>query len=331
MESWTVNLNQPDWQNAPEAEAVCQAIARGELVAVPTETVYGLAADATNGTACAKIFEAKGRPQFNPLISHVASFEAATAHGEFEQRALKLADAFWPGPLTLVLPKKPDSPISDLATAGLQTVALRVPDGPVMRFLSEATGKPLAAPSANRSGKISPTRAADVVADLGSSLSFVIDAGPCEIGIESTIVGLTDGTARLLRPGGIAREEIEQVLGSALLGADAHMHPEAPTAPGMLTSHYAPNSTMTLNAAEVASGEALLSFGSERLPGADQAVAEFNLSPGCDFREAAANLFQAMRILDASGSRAIKVQFIPNIGLGEAINDRLQRAAAPRG
>ncbi len=330
MQRWNLNLDTPDWQDAPEAKAACDALLNGELVAVPTETVYGLAADATNGRACAKIFEAKGRPQFNPLISHVASLDAARDHGDFDEQALKLAKAFWPGPLTLVVPKKKSSPISDLATAGLQTVALRVPEGPVMRFLSERIGRPLAAPSANRSGKISPTRAEDVVADLGPSLSLVIDAGPCSVGVESTIVGLIDGTPRLLRPGGLPREDIEKVLGEHLDGVPYGMASDAPAAPGMLTSHYAPEAAMVLNASEVFPADGLLSFGPHTLPGAETAHAEVNLSPSGDLGEAAANLFQAMRTLDSSGVRTIRVQFIPNFGLGEAINDRLRRAAAPR-
>lgn len=330
MQRWTLDPNSPDWQASPEVESVCGVLLNGELAAIPTETVYGLAADATNGIACAKIFEAKGRPQFNPLISHVASVAAAEEHAEFSDEARALADAFWPGPLTLVLPKKRSSPICDLATAGLDTVALRVPDGPVMRLLSERTGKPLAAPSANTSGKISPTRAEDVIADLAKSLSYVIDAGPCSVGIESTIVGLTDETPRLLRPGGISREDIEQVLGSRLQGAPESMRPDAPSAPGMLSSHYAPNARMILNVSEASAEDALLSFGPERLPGADKARAEFNLSPRGDLAEAASNLFTAMRALDAAGTGSIRVQFIPSLGLGEAINDRLQRAAAPR-
>ncbi|WP_428670028.1 L-threonylcarbamoyladenylate synthase [Roseibium sp.] len=331
MQRWTLDIDTPDWQSAPEAETACTALLNGELVAVPTETVYGLAADATNGKACAKIFQAKGRPQFNPLISHVASLEAAREHGVFDAQALALAEAFWPGPLTLVVPKKKSSPISDLATAGLETVALRVPAGPVMRFLADRTGRPLAAPSANLSGRISPTRAEDVIADLGSSLSVVIDAGPCAVGVESSIVGLIDGTPRLLRPGGLPREEIEKILGRPLQDASPDMAPEAPAAPGMLTSHYAPDAKMILNAHEASPEDGLLSFGPDPLPGAASARAEVNLSPTGDLAEAAANLFQAMRTLDASGVTTIRVQFIPSFGLGEAINDRLRRAAAPRG
>ncbi|WP_422375194.1 L-threonylcarbamoyladenylate synthase [Roseibium sp.] len=330
MQRWTLDIDSPDWKSAPEADAVCSALLAGDLVAIPTETVYGLAADATNGTACARIFEAKGRPQFNPLISHVPSLESALDHGHFDDRALKLAKAFWPGPLTLVVPKKKGSPISDLATAGLETVALRVPNGPVMRFLAERTGRPLAAPSANRSGRISPTRAGDVVADLEPSLSYVIDAGPCAVGIESTIVGLIDDQPRLLRPGGLTREDIEQVLGTELATRDPSTQPDAPAAPGMLTSHYAPNARLVLEAAEASAEDGLLSFGPTRLPGAEVARAEFNLSQTGDLTEAAANLFQAMRWLDASGVAVIRAQIIPNFGLGEAINDRLRRAAAPR-
>ncbi|WP_299480050.1 L-threonylcarbamoyladenylate synthase [uncultured Roseibium sp.] len=330
MQRWNVDLNTTDWQTAPEASEVSAALLNGELVAIPTETVYGLAADATNGLACAKIFEAKGRPQFNPLISHVPALSDAREHGDFGPMSLALAEAFWPGPLTLVVPKKETSSISDLATAGLQTVALRVPEGPVMRFLSTKTGKPLAAPSANRSGKISPTRAQDVVADLESSLSFIVDGGPCEVGIESTIVGLTDAVPRLLRPGGIGRESIESVLGTTLQAAPSEMRQDAPSAPGMLESHYAPDAKVILNAQEASPSDALLSFGPDRLPGAESANAEFNLSKNADLKEAASRLFAGMRELDKSGANVIRVQFIPSFGLGEAINDRLRRAAAPR-
>lgn len=330
MQLWKLDTSDYDWQQSAMADAACKSLLAGELAAIPTETVYGLAADATNATACARIFEAKGRPQFNPLISHVASLDAAREHGDFSEQALKLANAFWPGPLTIVVPKKQSSAICDLATAGLDTVALRVPGGFVMRFLSEKSGRPLAAPSANRSGKISPTRAEDVIADLASSLGFVIDAGPCAVGIESTIVGFVDETPRLLRPGGLAREEIERVLGVQLAAAAPDMKADAPTAPGMLSSHYAPDAHLYLNAREASPRDALLSFGPEPLPGAEHAFSEFNLSPRGDLVEAAANLFRAMRELDASGAQAIRAQFIPSEGLGEAINDRLRRAAAPR-
>lgn len=330
MRRWTVDLSTQGWQQAPEAEEICKVLVSGGLAAVPTETVYGLAADATSGMACAKIFAAKGRPSFNPLISHLPSLEAARHHGVFDDRALKLAEAFWPGPLTLVVPKAQGSEISDLATAGLSTVALRVPAGPVMRFLAEKTGRPLAAPSANRSGRISPTRAEDVIADLGESVDWVIDAGPCDVGIESTIIGLTGDAVRLLRPGGISREAVENVLQTTVVGAAPDAQPDAPAAPGMLTSHYAPNAEMHLNAQNVLPGEALLSFGPDPLPGREEAAAEVNLSRSGDLVEAAANLFQAMRTLDSSGVAVIQVQDIPSSGLGEAINDRLRRAAAPR-
>lgn len=330
MQRWTLDIDSSDWHSAPEADGVCAAILAGELVAVPTETVYGLAADATNGAACARIFEAKGRPRFNPLISHLPSLETAQRHGDFGKEALALAEAFWPGPLTLVVPKLPASPICDLATAGLNTVALRVPDGPVMRFLAERTGRPLAAPSANRSGRISPTRAEDVVTDLEPALSYVIDAGPCAVGIESTIVALVDGTPRLLRPGGLSRDDIESVLGQRLADINPDLQPDAPAAPGMLTSHYAPDARLILNAQVASPQDGLLSFGPTPLPGAARAPAEFNLSPSGDLREAAANLFHALRVLDSSGVTTIRAQIIPSFGLGEAINDRLRRAAAPR-
>jgi L-threonylcarbamoyladenylate synthase len=327
MRRWTVQLTCDDWRSDPQAEEVCRVLLNGELVAIPTETVYGLAADATNSFACARIFAAKGRPQFNPLISHVASLEAAMVHGAFNADARKLAEAFWPGPLTLVVPKSSSSPICDLATAGLETVALRVPAGPVMRFLSERTGRPLAAPSANISGRISATRAEEVIEDLAEALSFVVDAGPCSVGIESTIISCIDDTPRLLRPGGIPREAIEHLLGKPLQSPEAR---EAPAAPGMLSSHYAPSTPVRLNASEVRPGEALLSFGGNRLANAGNAIAEINLSETADLTEAAACLFSALRRLDANAPTAICVQNIPSDGLGEAINDRLRRAAAPR-
>ncbi|WP_422785529.1 L-threonylcarbamoyladenylate synthase [Roseibium algae] len=330
MQRWTVDLTQTGWKSAPEVPAVCRALAEGNLVAIPTETVYGLAADATSSIACAKIFAAKGRPQFNPLISHLPTLEAALEHGDFNDDALKLANAFWPGPLTLVVPKKASSSICDLATAGLNTVALRVPAGPVMRFLSSKTDAPLAAPSANLSGKVSTTTADAVAADLGPSLSYIIDAGACSVGVESTIVALVDGCARLLRPGGVTRDSLEAVLGKPLVGVSASASQDAPQAPGMLSSHYAPSAAVRLDATKVAPGDALLSFGPHPLPGAGNACAEFNLSSTGNLTEAAASLFTALRKLDASGAATINVQNIPENGLGEAINDRLRRAAAPR-
>lgn len=329
MRRWTIDGGN-DWRTSQTAEAVCSALKDGELVAVPTETVYGLAADATSSIACTRIFEAKGRPQFNPLISHVDSFKTAQLHGVFNQDAQRLANVFWPGPLTLVVPKLPTSDICDLATAGLTTVALRVPSGSIMQFLAHKTGRPLAAPSANISGRISATSAEDAVADLEPSLSFVVDAGPCPVGIESTIVSCVDAAPQLLRPGGIDRALIENALGYALQGPAALSDPLKPDAPGMLKSHYAPTAQMRLRANDVRAGEALLSFGAARPFGSDRAIKEINLSPTGDLTEAAARLFSALRELDAAGARTICVQDIPLTGLGEAINDRLQRAAAPR-
>ena len=327
MRRWSVNLAEENWRDAPQASEVVQTLLDGELAAIPTETVYGLSADATNPLACAKVFSAKGRPQFNPLISHVASLDAARKHGEFNAQALKLAEKFWPGPLTLVVPKKTTSPICDLATAGLQTVALRVPAGPIMRLLSEKGGIPIAAPSANISGRISTTTADAVAADLSSALGYLVDAGPCPVGIESTIVSCVEDNPRLLRPGGISREALENILGRPLEGA---AESKTPAAPGMLASHYAPAAKVRLNAKDVRPGEALLSFGADRLPSADKAIAEINLSVSEDLTEAAARLFASLRELDNSQTETICVQKIPECGLGEAINDRLQRAAAPR-
>lgn len=328
MRRWSVDLKSTAWMTSRLLQPVADALVAGELVGIPTETVYGLGADATNGRACANIYAAKGRPSFNPLISHVESLDAAQRHGVFDERALKLARAFWPGPLTLVLPRRDGSPIADLVTAGLDTLALRVPDAPVMRWLAEASGRPLAAPSANLSGKISATTADDVIADLGDRIGHVIDAGPCPIGVESTIVSLAGPRATLLRPGGLPRAEIEALIGEPL--ALAASDDAAPMAPGMMTSHYAPSASVRLAVAELHPGEALLAFGPSLPRNADQAVAQFNLSVTGDLSEAAANLFTGLRRLDLSGAGSIAVQPIPSEGLGEAINDRLRRAAAPR-
>ncbi|NBN78854.1 threonylcarbamoyl-AMP synthase [Microvirga tunisiensis] len=329
MQRWSVDLKSTAWRTSGLLAPVAEALRAGALVGVPTETVYGLAADATNGQACAGIYAAKGRPSFNPLISHVESLAAAERHGVFDARARALAAAFWPGPLTLVLPRQQGSAISDLVTAGLDTLALRVPDAPVMRWLAEASGRPLAAPSANLSGRISPTTADDVAADLGDRIQHLIDAGPCAIGVESTIVSLAGQRPTLLRPGGLSREAIVAVLGEDLMTADSD--DAAPLAPGMLTSHYAPGATVRLEARGVLPGEALLGFGPVPPADAGLAVACFNLSESGDLAEAAANLFTGLRRLDRSGAACICVQPIPAHGLGEAINDRLRRAAAPRG
>ncbi|MDK9695652.1 MAG: L-threonylcarbamoyladenylate synthase [Siculibacillus sp.] len=310
--------------------AAVTALSAGHLVGLPTETVYGLGADATDGRAVAAIYAAKGRPSFNPLIAHVPDLPAAERHGVFDDRARALARAFWPGPLTLVVVKRPESPISDLASAGLDTIGLRVPADAVTREILTRFGRPVAAPSANRSGRVSPTRAEDVMEELGDAVDEVIDTGPTPVGVESTIVALFDGRARLLRPGGVPREAIEAVLGEALADEPPPVDDAAPLAPGMLSSHYAPAARVRLDAASVAPGEALIAFGPDRPAGADHAAAIFDLSPAGDLTEAAANLFRALRDLDARGVTGIAVAPIPSEGLGEAIVDRLRRAAAPR-
>lgn len=313
---------------ARAAEILCA----GGLVAFPTETVYGLGADATSATAIAGIYAAKERPRFNPLISHLASADAAFAQGAFDAEAEVLARAFWPGPLTLVIPAGPGCTVSDLARAGLDTVALRVPADPLAQDLLAQAGRPIAAPSANRSGRVSPTNADHVLADLDRRIDAVLDGGPTQVGIESTIVACLGDTPRLLRSGGIARDDIESVLGRRLAqaGPDAGHGPAAPLAPGMLASHYAPRARVRLGAEGIEPGEAALLFGPLDLPGADLARARVNLSSRGDLDEAAAALFGALRSLDASGAAAIAVAPIPDHGLGEAINDRLRRAAAPR-
>ncbi|WP_025034574.1 L-threonylcarbamoyladenylate synthase [Bradyrhizobium sp. DOA9] len=313
------------------AEAAARRLAAGGLVAFPTETVYGLGADAANAAAIAHLYAAKGRPAFNPLIAHVANLEAARRIGRFDARALALANAFWPGPLTLVVPKTEGCPVADLATAGLDTVAIRIPAHPVAQAILRAFGGAVVAPSANISGHVSPTLAAHVESDLAGRIDLIIDGGPVTVGVESTIVGCLDAPM-LLRPGGLSRERIEAVLGAPLARppAEAESDDSQPLAPGMLASHYAPRALVRLNAREVAPGEALLAFGPERLPGLDAASAVMNLSPAADLDEAAANLFGYLRSLDANTPRAIAVMPIPQDGLGEAINDRLRRAAVAR-
>ncbi len=329
MRRWQIDPQNETWRGTAAFDAAVADLVAGRLVAVPTETVYGLAADATNALACADIYAAKGRPSFNPLIAHVESLETAERHALFDARARALARAFWPGPLTLVLPKRNDSPICDLATAGLPSVALRVPAAAIMRDLASASGRPIAAPSANRSGRISGTTAEAVAGDLGDRLALLIDAGPTPVGVESTIVALTDERPRLLRPGGIERQAIETVLGEAL--SSPLSRPDgAPDAPGMLSSHYAPRAALRLDAGHVEPGEALLAFGPDLPQGAEHATAVVQLSACGDLREAAARLFTAMRELDDSGAARIAAMPIPETGLGEAINDRLRRAAAPR-
>jgi L-threonylcarbamoyladenylate synthase len=315
-----------------DAKAIAEAariLRAGGLVAFPTETVYGLGADATNGAAVARLYAAKGRPRFNPLIVHVADRAAAARLGKFDATASMLAVTFWPGPLTLVLPKTDECPVAELATAGLETVAVRVPDHPVAHALIEAAGRPLVAPSANRSGHVSPTTAAHVAADLGGRIDLVLDAGPTRVGVESTIVACLSERPVLLRPGGIARAAIERVL-VAPLGEPAPTRTDTPQAPGMLASHYAPTTRLRLDATTIEAHEALLAFGPTLPAGAAQAVAALNLSPTGDLVEAAANLFAHLRALDRLGARAIAAMPVPREGLGEAINDRLTRAAARR-
>jgi L-threonylcarbamoyladenylate synthase len=295
----------------------------GGLVGFPTETVYGLGADATDDTAVARLFAAKGRPRFNPLISHIAGTAEARALAVFDRRAEILAEAFWPGPLTLVLPRAAGCPVCLLASAGLASLALRVPAHPIARALIEAAGRPLAAPSANRSGAISPTTAAHVRDSLGDRLDAVLDGGPTRIGIESTVIDLTGDVARLLRPGGVARAAVEALLGPLA----APPAGEAPRAPGLLASHYAPRLPLRLEARRAGPGEALLAFGPDVLPGA---ALTLNLSESRDLTEAAANLFAHLHALDRPPLSGIAVMPIPEHGLGEAINDRLRRAAAPR-
>jgi len=306
----------------PDAEGIGRAaelLRGGGLVSFPTETVYGVGGDATNDTAVARIFEAKGRPSFNPLIVHLPDIAAVETYAVLNGEARRLAETFWPGPLTLVLPLRRDAGLSPLVSAGLPTVAVRVPDHDLSRALLAATGKPVAAPSANPSGRISPTEAAHVLAGLDGRIEAVLDGGACPVGVESTIVGFAPAPT-LLRPGGLPAEAIEACLGGPLA---VHHAADGITAPGQLASHYAPNAAIRLNAGEVHAGERLLGFG--HVDGA-----ELNLSPAGDLVEAAANLFHHLHALDAEGDAPIAVSPIPDTGLGRAINDRLRRAAAPR-
>ena len=300
-------------------KAAADALRRGELVAFPTETVYGLGADATNGRAVAALFAAKGRPRFNPLIAHVADVDAAARLGELGELGHRLAAAFWPGPLTLVVARRAGCPVADLATAGLATLALRVPAHPVAQLLLGDVDRPITAPSANRSGRVSPTTAEHVAADLGESIA-ILDGGASGIGLESTVVDVT-GEPIILRPGGIARADIARVIGRPVGVAEGE--PTRPASPGMAARHYAPVTPLRLNALHVGAGEALLAFGTPiRHTGA-----VVNLSPSADLAEAAANLYAALRALDRSGAPRIAAMPIPEQGLGEAINDRLRRAA----
>lgn len=300
------------------AETVARAadaLRAGELVILPTETVYGLAANAADARAVAAIYQAKGRPSFNPLIAHVADLEAARAVAALDERAVTLAEAFWPGPLTIVAPVRDASAVCDLARAGLDTVAVRVPGHPLARALLAAFGGPVVAPSANRSGRPSPTTFADAMDETGAAAAAVLDGGPCEVGLESTVVALLPGQpARLLRPGAVTRRQIE-----VLIGPLAEAEADARRSPGRMALHYAPDAPVRLNAQSAAPGEAFLAFG----PGEHA----FNLSPTGDLAEAAANLFSMLRAADRTKPSAIAVAPIPEDGLGEAINDRLRRAA----
>ena len=306
----------------PEAiRQAAHALAQGDIVAFPTETVYGLGANALDARAIAKVFAAKERPRFNPLIVHVPGLEAAERYAVMNDTAWRLAEAFWPGPLSLVLKKRPACGIADLVSAGLDTIALRAPAHPVAQALLEAAQLPIAAPSANRSGRVSPTTAAHVEAELGERPAMILDGGPCPLGIESTVVSVIEPEPGLLRPGALPREAIELVLGAPLLAANAN-HRGA--SPGQLETHYAPSTKLRLGATGVSSSEALLAFGPEAPQGARVTI---NLSASGNLEEAAAKLFAALRELDQTGATAIAVMPIPAHGLGEAINDRLQRAA----
>ena len=311
--------------------AAARTLAEGGLVAFPTETVYGLGADAANPTAIAHLYQAKGRPAFNPLIAHVGDLAAARQIALFDTAATALAEAFWPGPLTLVLPKTDACAVADLATAGLDTVAVRIPAHKIARDILRAFGGPVVAPSANISGHVSPTTAAHVLGDLDGRIDLIIDGGAVEVGVESTIVGCFD-EPMLLRPGGVPRTEIERVLDRVLKQppADADSDSGQPLAPGMLASHYAPRAKVRLHAISLAPGEALLAFGLGAISGIDGASRVLNLSERGDLSEAAANLFGHLRALDSQGAHTIAVMPIPDHGLGEAINDRLRRAAVER-
>ncbi len=311
--------------NKESITRAAQLLREGQLVAFPTETVYGLGADATNGVAVAGVFAAKGRPQFNPLIVHVPDIAAAECLGVFTPAARRLAQIFWPGPLTLVLERRADSGLSDLVCAGLQTVAVRAPAHDVAQALLRAAGVPIAAPSANRSGHVSSTSADHVVADLGDSVAMVLDAGPCAHGIESTVLDATGQAISILRPGAISYECVERHIDDTpLLPATSEKRRHSP---GQLDSHYAPRARVRMDATDVRPGEALLAFGPR--PPATPGIT-VNLSPSGDVTEAAATFFSALRQLDATGATAIAVMPIPHESVGEAINDRLRRATIAR-
>jgi L-threonylcarbamoyladenylate synthase len=333
--------------NKAAIAAAARVLAQGSLVAFPTETVYGLGADAENGEAVARLYDAKGRPSFNPLITHVADIAAAQRLAVFITAAERLAEKFWPGPLTLVLRKRNLCRVAELATAGLDTIALRVPSHPIAQRILAEFGRPVVAPSANRSGHVSPTTAAHVLSDLRGRIELIVDGGATPMGLESTIIACL-GEPALLRAGALTRAEIEQVVNLPSPSPNAEdiarsrrragygkgvqppAEAEALIAPGQMSSHYAPHARLRLDAREVGSNEALLAFGSSHIEGADSAVMTLNLSPRGDLIEAAANFFSYLRALDASAAATIAVMPVPRTGLGEAINDRLARAAVPR-
>ncbi len=304
-----------------DIEAAAEALRAGDLVAFPTETVYGLGADASNNTAVAKVYAAKGRPAFNPLIAHVADAAAAFRIGDFSPSAITLAETFWPGPLSIVVPRANNCPVSLLASAGLPSIALRVPSHPMALELLRAFGGPVVAPSANPSGRVSPTSADHVRKALGNKVAVILDGGRCKVGVESTVISFLDGQPKLLRHGGIARADIERVIRGPLL---LESHSARPQAPGQLLSHYAPRADLRLNVDSPRNGETYLGFGPLHDHG------PYSLSRAGDLVEAAANLFRLLHEIDASGATSIAIAPIPHHGLGDAINDRLLRAAAPR-
>ncbi|WP_102830114.1 L-threonylcarbamoyladenylate synthase [Bartonella bovis] len=313
--------------NSASIKKAVEVLKQGQLVALPTETVYGLAGDATNGKAVASIFFTKKRPQFNPLIVHVSDIVMAEHYVEIDVLSRRFMETFWPGPLTLVLPLKVNHNIHPLTTSGLDTLAVRFPVGGFAEVIRHF-GRPLAAPSANQSGGLSPTSAVSVFASLGVSVPLIIDGGSSKIGLESTIIKVFNQNVYLLRPGGLTTEEIEEVAGQSLKRLDQH---DAIEAPGMLKSHYAPNALVRLNAQKVESNEALLAFGPKRIVGSENAISILNLSESGQLEEAAFHLFDYMKQLDSLNVKCIAVESIPFYGLGVAINDRLMRAAAPRG
>lgn len=330
----TARIKTANPQSIAEAAEIIRA---GGLVAMPTETVYGLAANALDGAAVARIFAAKGRPAFNPLIIHVPDAQAAQGLAEFDDAAREAARAFWPGPLTLVLPRRAGCAVSDLAAAGLPTLAVRVPGHPAALALLRAAGVPLAAPSANKSGSISPTTPAHVAEGLGDAVDLILAAGPCKVGLESTVLDLSGGEKVILRPGAVTAEDLEETLGGISGGAVRHAQgaADAPKSPGLTLRHYAPETGLRLRAIDLEPGEALLAFGPVRFMGIRGGGAARDLPPGmyrnlsenADLHEAASNLFSMLKELDRAGAARIAVMPVPEAGLGAAINDRLRRAA----